>query len=179
MQLTLIRHTSVDVPSGICYGITDVPLAPTFRSELEQIRQKLDGETFDAAYSSPLGRCTKLAAEIIPDNHIRIDHRLTELDFGNWEMAAWNDISESPEGKNWFADYVNTSCPNGESFSDLIRRGQSFLIDLQQTTNNEILIFTHAGIIRALMCILQDKTPEEAFYTQLVYGQIVTFNFQK
>ena len=26
MEVILIRHTSVDVPPGVCYGQTDVPL---------------------------------------------------------------------------------------------------------------------------------------------------------
>lgn len=179
MKLILIRHTSVDVPKGICYGITDVPLAPTFQSELEQVRQKLDGETFDAVFSSPLSRCTKLAVEIIPDNHIRIDHRLAELDFGVWEMTEWDQIFESPEGKNWFGDYVNFRSPGGESFTDLIERGKTFLGDLKRTNFRNVVIFTHAGMIRALMCLIQDKTPEEAFQTPLAYGQIVSFNLPR
>lgn len=178
MKLTLVRHTSVDVPKGICYGITDVPLAPTFRSELEQVRQKLGTEKFDAVFSSPLSRCTIIASAINPENDIRIDSRLTELDFGDWEMADWNSLFDFADGKAWFADYVNTRCPNGESLSDLIRRGKSFLTDLQQTTYSQILIFTHAGMIRAFMCLLQDKTPEEAFHTPLEYGQIITFNLE-
>ena len=179
MKLTLIRHTSVDVPKGICYGITDVPLAPTFRSELEQIRQKLEGKTFDAAYSSPLGRCTKLAEAVVPENRILTDHRLTELNFGGWEMTTWNTIFESPEGKIWFADYVNTHCLNGESFIDLIQRGKSFIEDLRHTTFSRIVVFTHAGMIRALMCLIQHKTPEEVFFTPLEYGQIINFNLER
>ena len=33
MEVILIRHTSVDVPPGVCYGQTDVPLKPTFEAE--------------------------------------------------------------------------------------------------------------------------------------------------
>ena len=33
MEVILIRHTSVDVPPGVCYGQTDVPLKPTFEQE--------------------------------------------------------------------------------------------------------------------------------------------------
>ena len=175
MIITAIRHTSVDVPSGVCYGISDVPLAPTFRSELETIRRNLTGETFDAVFSSPLSRCTKLAAEISPEGPIRIDARLTELDFGDWEMQSWDTIFESPEGKVWFADYAHSACPGGESFTDLIKRGKTFLDDLKRTNFRNVVVFTHAGMIRALMCLLQHKTPEEAFNTSLKYGQIVKF----
>lgn len=178
MQLTLIRHTSVEVPKGICYGITDVPLALTFRSESEQIRQKLKGQTFDAAFSSPLSRCTKLAVVIVPEKQIRIDQRLTELHFGIWEMRSWDEIFESPKGKAWFADYANFRCPGGESFADLMQRGKTFLDDLKQTNFRRVVVVTHAGIIRALMCLIQHRTPEEAFYTPLEYGQIINFDLE-
>jgi alpha-ribazole phosphatase len=176
MIITTIRHTSVDVPSGICYGITDVPLAPAFRNESESIRQKLADKKFDAVFSSPLSRCTKLAAELFPEGQLRIDHRLTELNFGDWEMTSWKSIYESETGKEWFANYVNTRCPNGESFIDLIHRAKLFLNDLKRNDLSNIVIFTHAGIIRAMMCLLQDKTPEEAFDTPLEYGEMITFN---
>ena len=38
MELILIRHTSVDVPPGVCYGQTDVPLKSTFEQEAEITR---------------------------------------------------------------------------------------------------------------------------------------------
>ena len=178
MKITVVRHTSVDVPKGICYGITDVPLAPTFRGEMEQVRQKLGSTDFDFVYTSPLIRCTSLASEIISNQPIHTDSRLTELNFGDWEMAEWNVLFESENGKAWFADYINTRCPNGESFIDLILRTNLFLEDLRQIAVNRVLIFTHAGIIRAMMCLLQNKTAEEAFHTPLEYGQIITFNLE-
>ena len=33
MEVILVRHTSVDVPKGTCYGQTDVPVAATFEVE--------------------------------------------------------------------------------------------------------------------------------------------------
>ncbi len=178
MIITAVRHTSVNVPSGICYGITDVPLAPTFQNELESIRRKLTSEPFDAIFSSPLSRCTKLANELFPEGPIRIDDRLTELDFGDWEMTSWNTIFQSPEGKVWFADYAHSACPCGESFTDLINRGKTFLDDLRCTNFQNVIIFTHAGMVRALICLIQHKTAEEAFQTPLIYGQTLSFNFE-
>lgn len=177
MIITTIRHTSVDVPSGICYGITDVPLAPAFRNESESIRQKLADKKFDAVFSSPLSRCTKLAAELFPEGQLQIDHRLTELNFGDWEMTSWKSIYESETGKEWFANYVNTRCPNGESLIDLISRTKIFLTDLIGMKHERIVLVTHAGVIRALMCLIQHKTAEEAFQTPLAYGQIMNFEF--
>lgn len=133
---------------------------------------------FDAAFSSPLSRCTRLAAKIFPEKQILTDLRLTELDFGDWEMRSWDEIFESPEGKAWFADYANFRCPGGESFADLMQRGKTFLDDLKQTNFRRVVVVTHAGIIRALMCLIQHRTPEEAFYTPLEYGQIINFDLE-
>jgi len=176
MKLTLVRHTAVDVPKGICYGKTDVPLASTFLDEMETIRQKIGSSTFDCVISSPLARCTQLAELIVPGQRVSIDHRLCELDFGDWEMTGWDSIFVSQEGKAWFADYVNTRCLNGESFSDQIARTRSFLMAIRMSGYKNVLLLTHAGSIRAMMCLLQDMAPQEAFNTPLSYGQIVTFS---
>ena len=32
MVIYFMRHTAVDVPQGVCYGQTDVPLKPTFET---------------------------------------------------------------------------------------------------------------------------------------------------
>ena len=48
MKITLIRHTRVAVPPGICYGQTDVEVAPTFPEEAEAVRKNIAGETFNA-----------------------------------------------------------------------------------------------------------------------------------
>ena len=42
MKVYLIRHTAVDVPSGTCYGQTDVPLKSTFEAEAAQTLRNLN-----------------------------------------------------------------------------------------------------------------------------------------
>ena len=61
MKVTLIRHTSVAVASGTCYGQTDVPLRDTFEQEAFNTLQALAGMHFDKVYTSPLSRCVRLA----------------------------------------------------------------------------------------------------------------------
>jgi alpha-ribazole phosphatase len=175
MILTAIRHTSVDVPSGICYGITDVPLAATFQEETAQIQAELGHRQFERIYSSPLTRCTQLASVLFQQKKITLDERLRELNFGVWEMQSWDSVFNSSEGKTWFQDYTVTRCPGGESFAYLVTRVKSFLDELKAYENEQIAIITHAGVIRALMCLLQQKSAKEAFNTPLKYGQIVNF----
>lgn len=54
MEVILIRHTSVDVPPGVCYGQTDVPLKPTFEAEAAVTAENLKAYLpFDHVYTSP------------------------------------------------------------------------------------------------------------------------------
>ena len=53
MEVILIRHTSVDVPPGVCYGQTDVPLKPTFEQEAAITQENLKNYLpFDHVYTS-------------------------------------------------------------------------------------------------------------------------------
>ena len=64
MNITFIRHTSVDVPPGVCYGQTDVPLRSTFPQEAANVRMRLQaslaqGEAFDHRYLGDAALCHK------------------------------------------------------------------------------------------------------------------------
>ena len=103
MQVILIRHTSVAVPRGTCYGQTDVPVADTFREEAAQTLRKLQQfMPLDAVFSSPLTRARKLAAYCgYPDP--TIDDRLKEMNMGEWEMQRYDDIQD-PHLQAWYQD---------------------------------------------------------------------------
>jgi len=45
MEVVLIRHTSVDVPKGTCYGWSDVPVAETFEHEAAETKAQLAAYT--------------------------------------------------------------------------------------------------------------------------------------
>jgi len=57
MKIYAIRHTSVNVKPGICYGQADVDVAESFSEEQKHLLQELERLSFDAVWSSPLLRC--------------------------------------------------------------------------------------------------------------------------
>src|SRR4028118_1276170 len=83
MEIYLIRHTTPLIEKGICYGQSDIPLADSFESEWEIIRQQLPKE-MDCIYTSPLKRCWQLARKL--EQHYQVplftDKRLMEMHFG-------------------------------------------------------------------------------------------------
>ena len=49
MKLILVRHTSVAVEKGVCYGRTDVPLADSFPDEAREVKQRLSNYDISVA----------------------------------------------------------------------------------------------------------------------------------
>ena len=153
MDIYLIRHTTPDVPPGTCYGQSDVDVAVSFMDEFSALHPKLKHLPEPRIYTSPLRRCVKLAESVASTFNtplaVQHDERLKELNFGEWEMRSWNDI---PHGlvKVWAEDHVRHVPPNGESYLQLAERAQTFLADLKHDDEQPVLVFTHAGVIRAL-----------------------------
>ena len=88
MDVYCIRHTSVDIKEGICYGQSDIKLKNTYITEKNEVQKKLNALEFDIILSSPLYRCRKLSMDIFPSNEIIFDSRLMEINFGNWEILT-------------------------------------------------------------------------------------------
>lgn len=173
MKLILIRHTSVDVPKGMCYGQSEVELGSDFKKEAKEVQRQLSKYTFDVLYSSPLSRGLQLAEALGCGMDIVQDNRLKEMHFGDWEQQLWSDIYQNHESKNWFDDYISVRCPNGESFVDVIDRVNGFLVDLKSNLScGTVAIITHAGVIRAFLSILKNIEPRHTFDYKIGYGEI-------
>ena len=175
MQVSVIRHTKVNLPSSVCYGQTDVDLAGSFEDEVKIIQDKID-DNFDAVFSSPLNRCLQLSQTF--STEIMIDERLKEFNFGDWEMQNWIDIN--PEEINpWYNDFVNTKTPNGESMNEMFFRLNSFMNDLRQQDFENVLIVTHGGIIRLIWCYLLQIPLKNTFKIPVDYHEVLKFNLGK
>ncbi len=174
MEIYLVRHTTPEVPKGICYGQSDLPVADTFQTEKDQVISKL-AKDFDRVYSSPLKRCSILANEIT--HEVKIEPCLMEMNFGSWEMKAWNKISNL-ELDPWMSDFVNTTVPQGESFSDLISRVNAFLESVKTEKHERICIVSHAGVIRTILGLCLEMNPANFFKLQVDYGGVSKFRLQ-
>jgi len=173
MKLVFIRHTTLSITRGICYGQTDVPVSSHFTDEAARVNAQLAPYTFDAVYSSPLTRCTQLAQSCGYPQPIP-DARLLELHFGRWEMQAWTDIPDA-EIEPWYADWLNYPTPDGESFAQQIARVHAFIDDLARTNHQTIAIFTHGGVIRSAAIYFKLVEPTDAFSFPVDYGSVTEF----
>ena len=172
MQLVLIRHTSVAVPRGVCYGQTDVALAESFQEEASVVKENLKRFTFDHVYSSPLSRCVKLARFCGYENPI-IDSRLIEMNFGEWEMKHYDEIKD-PRLQKWFKDYINVAATGGESVLDQRRRFMDFIKEIKELHPDKTIgIFTHGGILINALVALAGKSYAAMYNALPPYGSII------
>lgn len=178
MEIYLIRHTKPDIEKNICYGQLDVDLADSFENDFEQLHPKLPTEV-DIIYTSPLKRCVKLVKKITEkcSHGIEIsktDNRLKELNFGDWEGKLWDEI-DTYILDEWMRDFVSYTVSGGENFEELNNRSSDFWTkEIYQHRHNQkcILIVSHAGVIRSLLCFLQNIALNEAFNIKIDLGSV-------
>jgi alpha-ribazole phosphatase len=149
MKLILVRHPQPQVAPGICYGSTDLAIAP---DQLEQTLATLKLPTDLPIYSSPLRRCAELAARLSP-NAI-YDARLAEMHFGAWEMQPWDHIPRA-DIDAWAADMVHYRPGGGESVLHMAERIDAFY----NTLTTDAIIICHAGSMRLLASRHTGLTP--------------------
>lgn len=171
MEVVLIRHTSVNVPRGTCYGWSDVPVAQTFEQEAAVTKRNLGDVAFDCVYSSPLTRARKLAAYCGYAEPV-LDERLKEMNMGDWEMRHFDDI-EDENLQKWYDDFLHTPTTNGESFELFYGRVASFLDELKGKSYNRVAVFAHGGVLMCAGIYAKLYTEEDAFNHQPEYGDIV------
>ena len=168
MKIYFIRHTSVAVPKGVCYGQTDVPLNASFEEEARTVKERLEGIFPEAVFSSPLSRCARLACFCGFNNAVQ-DERLKELNFGAWEGKRWDEIDMSV----WATDWINPPAPNGESFTGMYERVASFLDELKEKTYDTVFVFTHGGVINCARVYFGQRDLNSAFEGMPQYGEII------
>jgi alpha-ribazole phosphatase len=170
MDIYLIRHTQTASDPGLCYGQSDIALADSFPDEMADLHNKLPEFDEDCkVFSSPLTRCLQLA-ETFSDTVIS-DARLQELNFGDWEGKRYDDI-EADALQHWMDNFVTATPPNGENFEDLYRRAGDFWQDLLAAETEQVLVITHAGVIRALLARALNLPLANSFQLRVDSGSV-------
>ena len=148
MALTLVRHTRPLGADGLCYGATEIALAPGFAAEAEALAIRLARP--DRIVASPLARCRRLAEHLGErfGAPVILDDDWREMDFGAWEGRPWDAIPRE-ELDAWAADFLHARPHGGESVAMLLARTRRALDGCRAA--GDTLAVTHAGPIRAAL----------------------------
>lgn len=175
MEIYLIRHTTPNIEKGICYGQSDLDVAPTFEEEANIILKSLAIDNKTIVYSSPLKRCLKLASKF--SKNIITDNRLMELNFGDWELLKWDNLPKEAS-TIWMNNFVTASTPNGEAYIDLAKRAYEAFTEITSTSAKKVIITTHAGVIRSILSKLNNMHLKDSFNIKVDYGQVIKLKKQ-
>ncbi|MGH2662649.1 MAG: histidine phosphatase family protein [Actinomycetota bacterium] len=145
VRLWLVRHGTTDwSDAGRLLGWTDVALNVNGRRQARALREGLSGGVFASVWSSDLIRATETAN--LAAGGATADERLRELNFGELEGKHWDECSPFIQQRLLFFDEF--AAPGGESVCELQIRVLDFTAGLHE---GEHLLFTHGGVIRALL----------------------------
>jgi alpha-ribazole phosphatase len=145
MKHIFIRHPKLEAMQGICYGALDIQVPKkNILQHADALKKVIPSLPI---ITSPLQRCSGLAKALA--SNAKQDVRLLEMNFGQWQGKAWNEIDRD-QLEQWANDVTKFQPPNGESFSDVIARVSEILHTLTQPH----ILITHAGVIRAAYFLL-------------------------
>ena len=171
MEIYLVRHTKVALSRDYCYGISDVDLADSQQDDIHKVAEKLSNIRFQKAFTSPLKRCKLLADSL--SAHSEEKEELLEMDFGSWELKKWDELDRQ-EVDIWMNDFVNERPSNGECYMDFSMKSVFFFDRLvrEYHDSDKILLTTHSGVIRAIICHVLNLSLAHSFNFEVDYGSV-------
>ena len=175
----VVRHPPV-VPEGICYGQWDVPIRMDPASAADAIQTALQQRSpqarFGQVWCSPWTRTRAVADQLAVrwNTVVRVDPRLSELRFGEWEGRAFAEIERTDRERfmQWMHEWRTVAPPGGETLQDLVSRVRSWCAErssLAGPNPKDVCVITHAGTIRALRVLLRGTDFAKEFARPVEY----------
>jgi alpha-ribazole phosphatase len=174
-RLVLLRHGEIEGYHNTYIGSTDAHLSASGREQAIEAAAQLSLKSFDSIYCSPLHRCRETLEILERPEHIIFDERLKEINFGRWEAKTFEDIqAEYPALVNeWSAGIPEFRFPDGDKIHDFRYRVSNFAQQLYHNEDSDILIVSHGGVIRHLICAFLNIPFENYLYFKIDYGKFV------
>ena len=180
MKITLVRHGEVDEAYHSCYnGHIDISLSKKGHEQAKALAEHFQFEEFDAVFCSDLKRCKETLEAFTLQSRPVFTKALREKSWGRHEGMSYDEIVQKEEfNYENFEQWV--SALDGEAYEEYIQRVKNFFTGfLPANPYENILIITHAGVVRVLMHILQGISLEEAFSTKFSYANYLVLETSK
>jgi broad specificity phosphatase PhoE len=152
----LVRHGETDWNRERRFqGHADVPLNETGVEQARVLAERLAGERFAAAYSSPLRRAFETAEIVAARLGIAVETSdgLMEVDVGSWSGLTTAEVEQRfPDGFRHWAETRAGGWTDGETYEEL---GERVVLDLRRLAGrhpgDSVLAVTHGGPIRSVL----------------------------
>mgnify|MGYP001390873700 CR=1 FL=1 len=141
-------------------GWSDTPLNERGRQQARRLAARLAGVDLAAIYTSDLDRALETAAIVRGSRPLplRVTETLREVRYGSLEGLTWQELVAQGRGewlRRWNAGQAEPP-PGGEGLADAWARAERFLsCILLRHPGETVLVVTHGGLLRLLICRLQ------------------------
>lgn len=160
MNIYFVRHGQTEENlKKTYYGTLECDLNHMGITQAEGCSKLLKTVDFDRVYISERNRTLQTAKIICPQKNFIIDNRINEMDFGDFEGKNYEDIKAlyPEEVKVWQQNWKEFCHPHGESYVMFYERVKAFMENLKDIEEENILVITHGGVIRAAYCYILDE----------------------
>jgi len=158
ITLYLIRHGETEFNrEGRIQGHADSPLTSLGRRQAQAIAERLSTESFNAIYSSDLGRAYHTAEAIAAPHNLPINSTplLRENAFGIIQGLTQAEIDERypADQHEWRRNPLTMRPPGAETREEVLNRCAEFLTEIPNchTDGDKVLIVSHGGSLRGLI----------------------------
>jgi probable phosphoglycerate mutase len=150
VKFVLVRHGETEwSASGKHTGRTDLALTERGCEQAALVKPMVLAAVGDvqvaSMWCSPLRRAQQTAHLIVGSQHVAVDDRLREFDYGDYEGLTTKEIKSMVPGWTLW-----DGCPGGESMADVVARVDSFLGDARVRDCTITAVFAHGHLLRIL-----------------------------
>ncbi|MEN8200304.1 MAG: histidine phosphatase family protein [Thermodesulfobacteriota bacterium] len=170
-KIFLLRHGNTGLGQRYV-GARDVPLSPEGIKRIAALKPMVRDWSLDAVLVSPMLRCRQSAKLLSFPCSPAYEDDLREVDFGRWEGLNFSEICErDPElVESWASRGPSFSFPEGEEMATFQARVRIVGDRLAASSHQNILVISHGGVIRSLICHFLKLAAENDLLFQLDKG---------
>lgn len=180
MKLYITRHGETEWNrEGKMQGWQNSNLTEKGVANAKKLGERLKDIEFDRIYCSPLGRAVDTALYIKGNKNTEIvlKDALKEMGFGCWEGREHEEVlAQYPEQRHNFWHKPHLYKPvDGESYEELLLRVGAVFDEIAGNTSCEnIMIVTHAAVIKAIYSIVRNNPLQDFWGEPYMYDTCLT-----
>ncbi|MCU1494073.1 MAG: phosphoglycerate mutase protein [Acidimicrobiaceae bacterium] len=176
-SIVLVRHGATQWSrNGRHTGRTDLPLDEGGRAQAAQLRQRLEGRSFERVLSSPLKRALETCRLAGFGDRCEVVDDLAEWHYGSFEGLTTAEVREQHPGWQVFLD----GAPEGESPEKIGARADRVLAMIcDGAEGGSVIIFSHGHFLRVLAARWLGLDPSEGRHFVLDAGGLSELGFER
>ena len=177
MRVTLVRHGEVDEKYlGKYNGHNDIALSKKGKEQAKELAQHFASTLFDRVYCSDLRRARETLQPFKQRKGAIYTKELREKSWGRHEGLSFDEICRLENLKyKSFGQWVDAL--DGERQDAYIQRIETFFKkEIFSKDDKDILLITHAGVIRTFIAMVKSISFEKSFEFKIPYASYIKYD---